>query len=419
MQERPSASPPRKASAVLRDPAVIAVIALGITQITAWGTTLYSLGVLARPIAADTKWSESLVYSGLTVGLLVAALVSAPIGRLLDRIGGRRVMTIGSVLTAAGLFAVSQVHDPLTYLAAWALLGVAMRMTLYDAAFAALVQITPSRGRRAISYLTLFGGFASSIFWPIGAWLNAGYGWRTTLIVFALINLVLCLPLHWFGLARTEPAEATASAEASAAQSTTAPTAPPLEGRTRRMAMALFALVLINAAFVFGAMAAHLVPLLEASGIGFAAAVTLASLKGFAQVAGRLCELIWGQKIHPITLGRIAILFLPLSFAVLALGGANLATACLFTLLFGITNGLTTIVRGAVPLALFGQKGYGEVLGILAMPYLVLNALAPLVMALIVERGGYKAATLALVGASVAACVAMEIMAAWHRRQKT
>ncbi len=418
MPDPASAPPSRKASAVITDPAVIAVVTLGITQITAWGTTLYSLGILARPIAADTQWGESLVYGGLTVGLLVSAIVSAPIGRLLDRIGGRRVMTMGSALAAAGLFALAQVRDPIAYLAVWAVLGLAMRMTLYDAAFAALVQITPTRGRRAISYLTLFGGFASSIFWPIGAWLNGAYGWRTALMVFAVANLVLCLPLHWFGLARREPAQAVETVPAATANVATGTSDPPLEGNLQRIAMALFALVLINAAFVFGALAAHLVPLLESSGIGFAAAVTLASLKGFAQVAGRLCELLWGQRIHPVTLGRIAILFLPLSFAVLALGGASLATAFLFTMLFGITNGLTTIVRGAVPLALFGHKGYGEVLGILATPYLVLNAVAPLIMTWIVAHGGYAAATWALVIASVFAFAAMEVMAAWHRRQR-
>ena len=115
-------------------------------------------------------------------------------------------MAIGSVLISVGLVLLSQVTHAYAYLAAWAFLGLAMRMTLYDAAFAALVQVTPSRGRRAISYLTLFGGFASSVFWPIGHALNAAYGWRTTLLVFAAINLVVCLPLHWLGLARRETA---------------------------------------------------------------------------------------------------------------------------------------------------------------------------------------------------------------------
>jgi len=172
-------------AAFARHPATAAVLSLGITQIITWGTTLYALGVLGKPIAADTGWGQSLVFGGLTVGLLISSVVSAYIGRLIDRRGARTVMSVGSVLAAIGLFALSQVADPYAYLAVWAFLGLAMRMTLYDAAFAALVQVTPSRGRRAISYLTLFGGLASTVFWPIGHELNAIYGWRTTLLIFA------------------------------------------------------------------------------------------------------------------------------------------------------------------------------------------------------------------------------------------
>ena len=184
------------------DPAAHAVVALGISQIIAWGTTLYALGVLGKPIAADTGWSQGLVFGGLTVGLLTSGAVSPVVGRLIDRRGGRAIMSLGSIATAFGLVLLSLVAHPYAYLAVWVLLGVAMRLCLYDAAFAALVQVTPSRGRRAISYLTLFGGFASSIFWPIGHALNGAVGWRQTLLIFAAINLLVCLPLHWIGLAR-------------------------------------------------------------------------------------------------------------------------------------------------------------------------------------------------------------------------
>jgi MFS family permease len=405
--------PPSSAPA---DPAIVAVLALGITQIASWGTTLYSLGVLARPIAADTGWSQSLVYGGMTIGLLTSAVISAPMGRLVDRRGGRAVMALGSALAAMSLFALAGVTSIWQYFAVWVVIGIAMRMTLYDAAFAALVQVTPSRGRRAISYLTLFGGFASSVFWPLGMWLDARYGWRATLMIFALVNLLICLPLHWFGLARRE--DAAHGIKAASNDPTASGTArAPLAGGAKLRAMLLFGLVLAAAAFVFGALAAHLVPLLEWTGIGAAAAIGLASLKGFAQVAGRVCELVWGRMLHPVTLGRIAIAFLPLSFGALLVGGASLAAASVFTLLFGIANGLTTIVRGAVPLALFGAKDYGEILGILATPYLVLNAIAPVIMAVIVERGGYAMATSILLVVGAAAFLAMEIMAAWYRRQ--
>ena len=149
-----------RAGALMRDPAAHAVVALGITQIVSWGTTLYALGVLGAPISESMGWSRSLVFGGLTVGLLASSLVSTWTGRLIDRLGARRVMSIGTVLNAVGLVWLAHAESVTGYIAAWAFLGPAMRMTLYDAAFAALVQITPTRGRRAISYLTLFGGFA-------------------------------------------------------------------------------------------------------------------------------------------------------------------------------------------------------------------------------------------------------------------
>ena len=213
------------------------------------------------------------------------------------------------------------VPSPDAYLVAWAFLGLAMRMTLYDAAFAALVQVTPSRGRRAISYLTLFGGFASSVFWPIGHALNSAYGWRTTLVIFAAINLLVCLPLHWFGLARRET-EAQAE-HASVADAAAAPAAPPLEGAPRAIAMALFSVIVAASAVVFGALAVHLVPILEASGLAAAAAVFIASLKGVAQVVGRIWDLTLARKWHPIDVGRVSVAFMPLSFLVLMLGGAS------------------------------------------------------------------------------------------------
>jgi predicted MFS family arabinose efflux permease len=403
--------------AFVRHPATAAVISLGITQICAWGTTLYALGVLGKPIAADTGWSQSLVFGGLTGGLLVSSAVSPSIGRMIDGRGGQAVMSIGSIIMAAGLVLLSLVTDPYAYLAVWALLGVAMRMSLYDAAFAALVQVTPSRGRRAISYLTLFGGFASSVFWPIGHALNAAYGWRNTLLIFAAINIAICLPLHWLGLARRETAEHAVQVVVDG--STAGAGEPPLEGAARLVAMALFSLIVAASAVVFGALAVHLVPILEAAGLAGTIAVTIASLKGVAQVAGRIWDLTLARKWHPIDVGRVSVAFIPLSFAVLMLGGGNFATALAFTLLFGISNGLVTIMRGAVPLALFGAKGYGEVLGILATPYLLLAALSPAAFALVVERWGYGAGEAILLGAGLASSLGMEGLTRWHRRRLT
>jgi predicted MFS family arabinose efflux permease len=414
MQKQPAAGVNRAAwRGWLGSPTGTAVFALGITQMIAWGTTLYALGVLGIPIVQDTGWSRSLVFAGLTIALLASSAVSTWVGGLIDRRGARAVMSLGSVLVAAALMVIAAASHPTVYLAGWALLGPAMRMNLYDAAFAALVQVTPSRGRRAISYLTLFGGFASTIFWPFGHVLNGAIGWRMTFLVYAALNLGVCLPLHWWGLARRE-ADATEAPSASVHA-----TGSMLEGSARRLAMLLFAVVTSASAFVFGAMAVHLPTVLQASGLSAGAAVTLASIKGVAQVAARVGEIAFGHRLHALDLGRFSVVLMPISFIILIVGGASMSAALAFTVTFGVANGLVTIVRGAVPLALFGPMGYGTVLGILATPYLVVNALAPAAFAVLIDVWGYRAAEAVVLAAGLLSALSMEVMAGWYRRRKS
>jgi predicted MFS family arabinose efflux permease len=395
------------------DPLLFAVCALGVTQITAWGTSYYCLGVLANPISKDTGWSLSLIYFGFTVSLLVMGAVSAWAGRAIDRFGARRVMSTGTVLVSAGLLLLSLVKSEAAYLAVWAFLGVGMRLCLYDAAFAALVQVVPSRGRRAISYLTLFGAFASTVFWVVGHYLNEALGWRETLAWFSAINLVICLPLNWLGLARRERP---GGQEAAAAKPSV--DGVPLQGRVRTIAIALFALVMSLNGFVFGVVTVQLVPLLEAAGLATAAAVWVASMKGFAQFGGRVVEIVFGRNLRAITVARIAIGVLPASFAVLLFSGGSLQAVVAFTLLMGASQGVITIVRGAVPLALFGAAGYGTVLGVLATPILIVNAASPTLFALIVDAWGWRAAEGVLLAAAAASWLAMEAMSRWYERRR-
>src|SRR5919109_532075 len=323
----------------ITDPMVSAVLALGITQITAWGTSYYCLGVLAGPISRDTGWSRGFVFLGFTVALLAMGVVSSAVGRAIDRRGARVVMTLGTGLVSLGLFALSQVRSEAAYLVVWAFLGVGMRLCLYDAAFAALVQVAPSRGRKAISYLTLFGAFASSVFWVVGHALEEQLGWRQTLVVFSLINLVVCWPLHWFGLARRESdrhAEPAGSPVASA-------DGAPLQGTARSVAIALFALIMSLNGYVFGVISVQLVPLLEAAGLATAAAVWVASLKGVAQFGGRVVEIVFGRNLRAITVGRIAIGILPPSLLLLVAGTGSLPLVVTFTLLMGASQGVITI----------------------------------------------------------------------------
>jgi hypothetical protein len=392
-----------------------AVVALGITQITAWGTSYYCLGVLAGPISQDTGWSRGFVFLGFTVALLTMGLISSPVGRAIDRYGGRAVMTLGTVLVSLGLLALAGVRGQAAYLGVWAFLGLGMRLSLYDAAFAALVQVVPSRGRMAISYLTLFGAFASSVFWVVGHALEAQVGWRQTLVLFAVINLVVCGPLHWVGLARRERAEA--------------PTAPPgtgggpadeapLEGRARSVAMVLFALIMSLNGFVFGVISVQLVPLLEAAGLATAAAVWVASLKGVAQFGGRVVEILFARNLRAITVGRIAVGILPPSLLLLLTGTGHPVLIIAFTLLMGASQGVITIVRGAVPLVLFGARGYGAVLGAIATPILVVNAASPTVFAWIVDHLGWTTARASLLVSCSAAWLAMELMSRWYERRR-
>ncbi|MBM3344718.1 MAG: MFS transporter [Betaproteobacteria bacterium] len=408
----------RRGSAVkptTTDPLIPTVCALGIAQITAWGTSYYVVGILALPMAADTGWSRTMIYLGFTVAMLAMGTVSAWAGRLIDRRGARLTMCVGTVLTAAGLFLLSLVQSEAAYLALWALLGVGMRLTLYDAAFAALVQVVPSRGREAISYLTLFGAFASTVFWVVGHYFNEAFGWRGTLVAFAIIHLAVCLPLNWWGLSRRE---APGLSTTPAAEARSARDGPPLTGRVRTLAMLLFALVMSMNGYIFGVVAVHLVPLFEAAGLTVATAVWIASMKGVAQFSGRLIEIVFGKNLRAMTVARIALGVLPISFIVLWFAGGDWRAILVFTLVMGAAQGVITIVRGAVPLALFGKEGYGAVLGLVATPIVIINAVSPTVFALTVDRWGWRAAEMSLLSVAVVSCVAMEMMSRWYERRR-
>ena len=395
-----------------RDPLILSVNALGITQITAWGTSYYCLGVLAKPIAADTGWSMGSIFLGFSVALVAMGLISTWVGRLIDRVGARSVMSIGTVVVSAGLLGLSQVHDFAAYVIAWLVIGVGMRCCLYDAAFAALVQAVPNRGRAAISYLTLYGAYASTVFWVIGHYLNSAYGWRGTLLIFAAVNLIVCLPLNWLGLSRREaPAE---SAAAAAPERTKE--GPALEGRLRTVGIALFALIMSLNGFVFGVISLQLVPLLEAAGLAGAAAVWVASLKGHGQFGGRLVEIFFARNLKAMTVARIAIGVLPPALLLLMLARGELWLLVAFTLLLGASQGVITIVRGAVPLALFGAQGYGAVLGLIATPILLVNAFSPTLFAMIVDLVGWQNALYVLLASSILTCIAIELMSRWYER---
>lgn len=394
---------------MLASPAFI-VSALGITQIISWGSAYYAISVLAKPMAEELGWSLTLIFAGFSLSLLAGGLVAKPVAAFIEARGGRITMTLGSLGLGAGLGLIGLTQEPFLYMAAWALIGFASRLTLYEAAFATLVEIYGTGARRMISVLTLFGGLASTIFWPICHALNELYGWRLTWALTALMVIMICTPLHALMPRLSAVAKGPLAGD-------TANDGEPLVGLDQRsFAIAMLALALALNSFVFTALSAHFIPSLVLMGVVTATAVWIASIKGVFQTLGRLAELMFGQSLNPFHLAMIAMGGMPLAFLALFLFGATSAGLILFSALYGVANGLVTIVRGGVPLVLFGRHGYARVLASIATPGLIVTATAPTAYALVLDTIGPAAGFVLLFALSVIAFGATIALALRFRR---
>jgi hypothetical protein len=381
-----------------------AVSVLGITQIIAWGTIFYSLVLTAPLIMAETGWSLSFVMGGFSLGLLIAGLVAPFVGRSIDRYGGHGVMAAGALVSALGLFGLAHARSPAVYLAVWMVLGAGLGASLYDPAFASLGRIFGAAARRPITFLTLAGGFASTAGWPATHLLIGAVGWRGTYIVYAALMALVCAPLYAFALPRGRAALDVPAGGPTAAPAALLP--------SRGWAFVLMTAAFTAYAFVPSALSAHLLAIFGRSGIDSATVVMIGALFGPAQVAARLIELAFGRNLHPLLIGRAAVSLLVAAFLLLALFGISVPLAAAFALMFGAANGLVTITRGALPLALFGAEGYGRLMGRIGGFWLVMQSAAPLVMAFVAERAS-DATALAL--AAGFAVVALACFAAIRR----
>jgi hypothetical protein len=355
-----------------------AVPVLGVTQILAWGAMFYTPVLMVPLIAAERGFSFTFAMAGFSAGLLTAGLVSPTVGGLIDRYGGHCVMPFGSLAGALGLLALTFASQPLTYLATWMLLGLALAASLYDPAFATLGRIFGANARSPITVLTLAGGFASTVSWPTTYLLLGHFGWKGTYQFYACLLAFVAAPLHAFLLPRTR-----AQANPKPADGVL-PVPPPhvASGPIFFLLVAAFAAY----AFVPSGLSAHLLAIFQRSGIDPGTVVLIGALFGPSQVAARLCEFIFARNVHPLSMVRFAIGLLVTSFALLGLFGFSTPVAVVFAIMFGVANGLVTIARGAVPLALFGPVGYGRIIGRIAGPALVITALAPVVVAFVAER---------------------------------
>jgi MFS family permease len=379
-----------------------AVPVLGLTQILAWGALFYPPVLTLPLIAAERGWSMTFAMGGFSFGLMVGGAVAPAVGGLIDRHGGHRIMPLGSLAGAAGLVALVHAADPLLYLAVWALLGAAMAASLYDPAFATLGRIFGTSARRAITLLTFVGGFASTVSWPATYFLLSAYGWRGTYLVYAALLALVAAPLHALALPRDRagperPADGTAPP-------------PPKVLPAKGWAFVLVAAAFAAYAFVPSALSAHMLAIFQRLGIDAGTAILIGMLFGPSQVAARLCEFLFARALHPLFIARFAVGQLLFAFLLLAAFGVSPPMAAAFAVMFGLTNGLITIARGTVPLALFGADGYGRIMGRIARPSLAMQAAAPLVVAFAIERGSDAAglAVIALVAAvSLAGLIAV------------
>lgn len=388
--------------------------ALGITQIIGWGTTMYAPAILASPIVADTGWARTDVFAAFSASLVVGAVLARPAGRLIDRHGGRAALAAGSGLTALGLGLAAMAPSLPVYFAAWVVLGVAMRLILYEAAFATLAGAGGNDARRAISLLTLYGGLASTVFWPVGFELNGLFGWRATFAIYAALNLFVCLPLHAFFLPAAGPAGVPGEPVAVALENR----AGVLVGRERKIALVTLTLAFVLLMYVNSALAAHVIDILAAFGLSHESAVATASLRGIGQVAGRIWEIVFAGALHPLALTALAIGLTPLALATLLLP-LGIAGAILFAFGQGVSNGLVTIARGVAPLVLFGQAGYGATIGAMAAPVLLATALAPALYAALIELYGHPVAMLTNIVAATLGLIMVALLAWRFRRTRS
>jgi MFS family permease len=363
-----------------RDRAIVTTIGTG--QILAWGSSFYLIAVLAGPVEKDTGWPLAWLVAGQSLALVVAAMASPYVGRWIGHGGGRVVLAVSSLLLAGAHVVLATTTHLSVWYAGWFIMGLAMACGLYDAAFGTLGQIFGAAARRAITNVTLFGGLASTICWPLSAAMIEMMSWRGACLAYACLHLFIMMPLHLFVLPRSGE-----RLSASAPKPDTVD-AVPSPGRSVYL---LLVVILTTAAAIAGIVSVHLIALLQERGLTLVLAVAMGAVFGPAQVAGRIVELVFGRHYHPVWTLMASLVLVCLGIALLGFEGP-IALVAASLVLYGAGNGINSIARGTVPLALFGPQGYAQLMGRLALPALLAQAIAPPLAAWFIDaRGGYAA----------------------------
>ena len=350
--------------------------ALGTAQTIGWASSYYIPAVLAGPMAGSFDLSPVWVFGAFSMAMVASAMVGPWAGARIDRIGGRGVLMLSNLVFASGLALLAAAWTPGILFLGWAVIGLGMGMGLYEAAFATLAGIYGRDSRGPITGITLIAGFASTVGWPLSGLMLAAWGWREACLGWAVLHLCLALPLN-------------ALLPAERVRTTVPVTDIPEEPPPRRAAAWVLAFVFAATWFNSTAMAAHLPGLLHAAGASTSTAIAAGALIGPAQVAARMLEFGLLRRVHPLTSARLAASAHPVAALCLVVFGGPAAYA--FAVLHGAGNGILTIAKGTLPLALFGPAGYGARLGWLNAPARILQAAAPLIFGAALATWGLQA----------------------------
>ncbi|MCE4224073.1 MFS transporter [Methylobacterium sp. C25] len=380
----------------------VVVSALGVFEICTWGSSFYLTAVIAGPVAEDTGWPLSWLVGGFSLGLLVAAGASPRIGEIIHRHGGRPVLASAALLLSLGLTVLGLAPSLPFYLAGWLLMGLGMGCGLYDPAFATLGRLYGSEARPAITTLTLWGGFASTVCWPLSAFLIAHVGWRGACLTYAGLHLAITLPLVLF-LVPAVPIQPSGDGPR-------LPTRTVLSRQDRRRLL-LFAGVLVFGGSIMSLISVHLITLLQGRGVALASAVSFGALIGPAQVGARVVEVSLKGRHHPLWTLTAAYVLIAVGLGLLAVAvpGIGFWLVC-----YGAGNGIYSIARGTVPLALFGPDRYPVLVGRLARSGLTAQALAPPVGAVLLARAGSDSLWWLLLALALANLLLIAIL--WRER---
>jgi predicted MFS family arabinose efflux permease len=399
-------APPGSAQSAIQNPQPQKrwiVSALGVMQIFAWGSTFYLPAILAPSISEETGWPLVWIVGSLSIGLIVAGLVSPTVGNRIDKKGGRWVLTLSCALLSIGLVITGLSNSLWMYFAGWLILGIGMGSGLYDAAFATLAQIYGLKARSAITTLTLWGGFSSTVCWPLSAWMLGLFGWRATCLIYAGILMLVCLPL----IRKVLPARVRI-----ANRPRVNTKKPPLElSNLERRQMRLLSCSLMIAGAIGALVSVHLLLVLSGRGLSIEQMVALGALIGPAQVAGRLLEAANKERHHALWTLTVSVGLTATGLILLASGFELTAWAII---LYGAGNGIFSIAKGAMPLLLFGSERYARIMGRLALPSLLAQALVPALVAWLLAGYGPLPTLLLLAALGLANIVVVVLI--WRTR---